>query len=117
MSRTIKISNIFAYIQGKLREKLFYSWFKWILALHTIEQIEWRLKVMRPACYLGGSCTRCGCDTPALQMANKACEGKCYPKFKSRKEWKKFKESKEQETWEKDNELIFEMEELTKDLE
>jgi hypothetical protein len=31
-------------------------------------------------CYLDGSCKKCGCETTALQMANKACAGNCYPK-------------------------------------
>ena len=43
---------------------------------------------MREGCYLSGSCEICGCDTPALQMANKACDGKEYPPMLSKKRWK-----------------------------
>jgi hypothetical protein len=35
-------------------------------------------------------CIKCGCDTTALQMANKACVGECYPKMMNKKEWKIF---------------------------
>lgn len=58
-------------------------------------------------CLLNGTCLSCGCITPDLFMANKACslEGYeksvrkklvgsdkvCYPKMMGRKEWKEFK--------------------------
>lgn len=33
----------------------------------------------------------CGCKTPNLLMANRACEGDCYPKMLNSKIWKRFK--------------------------
>lgn len=88
-----KINNIFAYVLGYYRYHLFYSnHFKFLIRKHIFEQIEWRIYVMDDDCYMQGSCKKCGCDTTALQMANKACEKPCYPKMMSKKEWKKFKE-------------------------
>ena len=46
---------------------------------------------MNKDCYNNGQCIRCGCMTTALQMANKKCEGNCYPPMMDRKKWKKFK--------------------------
>jgi hypothetical protein len=46
---------------------------------------------MDKECYENGSCKMCGCNTTALQMANKACPKPCYPKMISKKEWKEFK--------------------------
>lgn len=91
MKSKIKINDIFAYLLGNYRFVLYNSDFKFLLRLHIIEQYEWRLSVMNPKCYLSGSCVKCGCDTPALQMANEACKGWCYPNMYSKKEWKLYK--------------------------
>ena len=78
MKAKINFSNIKAYIQGNLREKLFYSKrFNCLLPLHIFEQINYRLFVMNKTCYSNGECVECGCATPALQMANKSCEQSC----------------------------------------
>ena len=90
MRTKIKISDIFAYIIGNYRYWC-YNNFKPLLRLHIIEQYEWRLSVMNKECYNSGSCIKCGCDTPALQMANKACEGGCYFEMFDKKKWKAFK--------------------------
>jgi hypothetical protein len=85
------LNDVLAYIIGKYRYKLFYNVkLQFLMRNHIFEQIQWRISVMNLDCYLEGSCIKCGCDTTALQMANKACGGKCYPKMMSKKEWKTF---------------------------
>jgi hypothetical protein len=49
---------------------------------------------MNPECYTRGECIKCGCMTTNLQMASKACEGNCYPKFISAGRWEVFKQLK-----------------------
>lgn len=44
---------------------------------------------MRSTCYKNGVCDECGCQTTALQMCNKACEGFCYPKMLNKESFKK----------------------------
>jgi hypothetical protein len=88
MKAKVNWTNIKAYIQGKVREKLFYSkQFNWLLPLHVFEQINYRLFVMNKACYENGECVECGCATPALQMANKTCDGICYPVMLDETDW------------------------------
>lgn len=87
-----KISDIFAYIQGYTRYQIFYSPFGWLMRKHIFEQIVWRINVMDIECFEQGSCKICGCDTTALQMANKACPKPCYPKMMNKKDWLSFKE-------------------------
>jgi hypothetical protein len=88
MKAKINFSNIKAYIQGTFREKLFYSkWFNCLLPLHVFEQINYRLFVMNKTCYSNGECIECGCATPALQMANKSCDGLCYPVMLDKTDW------------------------------
>lgn len=84
--------NIFAYIQGYTRYRLYYSdTLRWLLPTYIYEQILWRISVMDLTCYEKGSCKMCGCDTTALQMANKSCDKPCYPKMMTRKVWEVFK--------------------------
>lgn len=90
MRSKIKINDIFAYIIGNYRYWC-YENFRFLLRKHIIEQFEWRLSVMNNECYSSGSCIKCGCDTPALQMANKACEGGCYFKMMRSNTWKGIK--------------------------
>lgn len=90
----ITTENINAYIQGKIRYKMYYSKYTWIrnlIPLHIFEQISYRLFVMDKECYNNGSCKLCGCVTPALQMANKACEKPCYPEMMDRIDWETHK--------------------------
>ena len=42
---------------------------------------------MEKKCYTTGTCILCGCETTALQMANKACDKPCYPSMLSKKKW------------------------------
>lgn len=92
----MKINNIFAYIQGNIRYHLYYSkHFKFLIRKHIREQIEYRINSMNRECYSNGSCIKCGCSTTHLQMADKKCEGSCYPIMISNKGvWEFWKKSK-----------------------
>lgn len=90
----VNIKNIKAYTQGKLRYKLFYSNFAFLIRPHIREQIEARIRSMDKGCYEAGECKLCGCQTTALQMANKACDKPCYPKMLTKSEWWLLKRTK-----------------------
>lgn len=94
MKKKINKKNIKAYIQGKLRYKLFYSPFKFLIRKHIREQIEARISSMDIVCYNEGACKMCGCQTTALQMANKACDKPCYPAMLSKTKWERIKKGK-----------------------
>lgn len=95
--------DVWYYIQGNVRYHLYYggelsrkyaliAWLrKHLIRQHIKEQIDFRIKVMRPKCYNEGSCEICGCETTKLQMADKACEGHCYPHMFPRYKWKEVK--------------------------
>ncbi len=88
------LSDVWYYVQGHTREKIYYSKYKWVKLLmrkHIKEQFEWRLKQMDKECYNNGQCKICGCDIPALTFANKSCHKPCYPKMKNRFDWEWFK--------------------------
>jgi len=88
-----KLSDVWHFCVGNYRYKLFYSTKKWkrnLLREHIKEQIEYRIIWMDKQCYDQGSCKICGCETTALQMANKACDKPCYPPMLSKKEWDNF---------------------------
>lgn len=82
------IRDMMAYIQGNVRYKLYYSKWQCLIRKHIKEQIDFRIKVMDRECYNNGSCKICGCETTALQMANKPCDKPCYPRMYSKKVWK-----------------------------
>jgi len=90
----ISLKNIVAYIQGNIRYKLWYSKWNFLIPLYIREQIEIRIISMYNKCYEQGSCIKCGCQTTHLQMANKACDGNCYPKMLNKKKWQYLKEKK-----------------------
>lgn len=90
----INLKNIQAYIQGKLRYKLYYSKFVFLIREHIREQIEVRINSMDRQCYYDGQCKLCGCTTTALQMANKACDKACYPRMLTKSEWRLLKKTK-----------------------
>lgn len=94
-------SNIKAYIQGKLRYKLYYSYYKFLIPTHIREQIDYRIKMMDKECYNNGACKICGCETTALQMANKACPKPCYPKMVNKRKWNRQKQFKSYDKVEK----------------
>ena len=112
MKAKVNLSNIVAYIQGHIREKIFYSKrLNWLLPLHIFEQINYRLFVMNKECYTNGECVHCGCTTPALQMANKACDGKCYPSMLNETNWFIYKSNNniEFKYWNSDKPREFEL--------
>lgn len=85
------IKNVKAYLTGTLRHKLYYSRLKFLIRPLILEQFDWRIKAMNKICYNQGSCVACGCVTTALQMADKACAGDCYPPFMDKHNWEAFK--------------------------
>lgn len=107
----LKVKDIWYYIQGHVRYYLFYwqefyfdssKWIRWIFLLplyrlipkHINEQITARIVSMNKECYSSGSCVKCGCKTTHLQMANKNCEGLCYPQMQTKKNWNLLKNKK-----------------------
>ena len=81
------LKNIISYMQGNLRYKLFYSNFAFLIRPHIREQIKVRINSMDQECYNAGECKICGCQTTALQMADKACDKPCYPSMLSKEQW------------------------------
>lgn len=75
------LKNIWSFLIGNARYKLFYSKFAFLIRSHIREQIQIRINSMDRQCYDEGQCKLCGCQTTALQMANKACDKPCYPKM------------------------------------
>lgn len=92
MKAKINLKNIFYFIQGNCRYKLFYSTFANLLPRHIRDQIEVRINSMDRKCYAEGQCKICECKTTHLQMCNKACDKPCYPPMLNRKEWAELKE-------------------------
>lgn len=95
LKRERPLIDVWYYIQGNIRSKIYYhkrKWIrKWLMRRHIREQIDFRIKVMNPVCFEQGSCLHCGCETTKLQMANKACEGACYFHMASKKKWNDIK--------------------------
>ena len=88
----INWKNIKSYIQGKFRYELFYSkYLKGMIRIHIFEQITYRIFVMDKECLQKGECKLCGCETTALQMADKACDKPCYPEMMKQEVWKAYK--------------------------
>ena len=85
------MKKLISWFQGWSRYFLYYSKeiikidLSWLIKKHIREQIQIRINSMNRECYNSGSCIECGCATTALQMANKACEGDCYPKITTSK--------------------------------
>ena len=110
MNMKFKLKDVWYYIQGNVRYKLWYhnktryerTWYSSVfliplhklIPLHIKEQIRTRINSMNPECYRSGSCIKCGCITTQLQMANKSCEGNCYPKMQNRKNWNLLKRNR-----------------------
>ena len=112
MKATVNYKNIKAYLQGHIREWLFYSKrLNRLLPLHIFEQINYRLFVMNKTCYSNGECVECGCTTPALQMADKTCGGACYPEMMDETDWSIYKRNNSIEFryWNSDRPREFEL--------
>ena len=88
----VTLLSMWYYLQGTIRYQFFYhKYLRKLIRLHIFEQITYRISVMDPECYSEGYCKMCGCNTTALQMANKQCNKPCYPKMMGKKKWKNFK--------------------------
>lgn len=95
MKAKINLENIWAYLTGKYRYALYYtSNFQWLIRTHIREQIDARIKSMDQDCYNEGQCKMCGCETTALQMADKACDKPCYPKMANKRWWTLYKRNR-----------------------
>ena len=92
--KQLSINNAFAYLQGNIRYFMYYRpVLRKLIPSHIREQIDFRIVSMNEECYRSGSCVKCGCATTALQMANKPCEGECYPKMLNRSAWRFFRDT------------------------
>lgn len=82
--------NIIPFFQGWYRYKIYYSSgpLRFLMRSHIRSQIDVRIESMDRECYNSGACKECGCSTTALQMANKSCEGFCYPSMMNKSSWK-----------------------------
>ena len=84
--------EIWDFYRANFRYFIYYSkYFNFLMREHIREQIDYRVSVMDKECYNKGECKICGCKTIHLQMANKACEGNCYPPMMNKTVWKIFK--------------------------
>ena len=90
----IKLSDVFYYVQGHIRYYRYY-FTPFLLRKHIKEQIDMRIRMMNPKCFERGTCIECGCKTTHLQMSSKICEGECYPRLFTKKEWRKLIQKQE----------------------
>jgi len=86
-----KVSDVWYFFQGHIREYFYYSKCKFLMRKHIQEQFEWRLKQIDKVCYSTGQCKICECSIPALTFADKQCEGKCYYPMMKKKQWNDYK--------------------------
>lgn len=91
MKAKITLSNIKGFVQAHYRKVLEEMDF---LPEHIKEQAEWRLSLVKkksPECYNNDKCIKCGCQVSAKVYEDGACEGNCYPKMMSKKDWELLK--------------------------
>lgn len=96
-------TDVWYFIQGHIREMLYFSRYDFLIRKHIREQIDVRINTIREmgergitSCLKNEQCDICGCYTYALIMSNKSCEGSCYPSgFFSKEDWKHMKELEE----------------------
>lgn len=94
--------DIWYYAQGRTRYWVYTRW-PGLIRKHIREQYEWR-KIVAAPCYRAGSCRCCGCRSPEVFFARKACSvaspkhkhcalmaPPCYPKLMGRKAWDVYK--------------------------
>jgi len=85
----MKIKDIYHYSVGNYRYWIYHSKrFGFLMRSHIRSQINFRIDVMDMECYVSGECKICGCETTALQMANKPCGKPCYPEMLYKNQWK-----------------------------
>lgn len=86
----MRLSDIYYFAQGYGRYFLV-RLFGWrVLRQHIAEQIVARSMSADRVCARNGRCKICGCHTPALFYADKACDKPCYPKMMGRRKWNLF---------------------------
>ena len=88
--KDVTLKNIWFFNQGWYRYRLYYSSrpaVYMLMRIHIREQIEARINSMDRQCYCDGQCKECGCTTTALQMADKPCDGNCYPTMLGKEIW------------------------------
>jgi len=88
------LKDLKSFFQGNLRYQLYYSQDKFphsLMRPHIRKQIQLRIHNMNPQCFKEGQCIHCGCETTALQMATRPCEGLEYPPLiPSKQSWVNF---------------------------
>jgi len=80
-----KFNEAWDYFLGNYRYSIRGTKLQFLIRGHIEDQITMRINSMDNKCYIDGECKLCGCLTTALQMANKPCDGDCYPKMLSSK--------------------------------
>lgn len=112
MKAKINLKNIFAYIQGNIRYKIYYKYkfLKFLVPKYIWEQIEIRINSMDKECYNNGACKICGCSTTALQFANKSCDKPCYPNMMSKGNFYKNRYSKNKLYFDEQNNTLWKIE-------
>jgi len=86
------VMQIRDYIQG-MTLQWWYDNHRSFIPKYIVQQYHYRLNIMDRQCLMQGQCKACGCQTPALQFAFKACELNCYPKLMNPYRWYKFKKN------------------------
>lgn len=98
--------NVWYFIQGYIRMFVITN-IPGLMRSHIRDQYYYRI-LRADKCYSNGSCIGCGCKTPEVFFANKACSlekyedrsfrkllagrtSVCYGKMMNRKKWEKFK--------------------------
>ncbi len=84
------LNDIYSWSIGNLRYKLYNSRFRFLVPKWVRDYYILRLRIMNPICLSEGACIECGCITPALQFANKTCDGECYPPMTNKKDFNMF---------------------------
>lgn len=95
----MRLSDCFYFVQGYVRYGLVKVFNLNILRSHISEQIVMRVMSADRKCLGDGRCKICGCHTPALFYADKACDKPCYPRMMGRKEWRRFLDEGMNEDW------------------
>lgn len=84
--------DVWHYLLGNYRFKLYYNkYLRCLIRKHIFEQISYRIEWMDRECFYRGSCRMCGCETTALQMADKPCSKPCYPAMMTKEQWGKYR--------------------------
>ena len=91
VEKYLDVRNWWWFLQGYGRWLLVKAFGYGILREHILEQVIARTRSADIECKRGGRCKICGCHTPMLFYADKACDKPCYPRMMGRREWMRFK--------------------------